>query len=238
MPRKGALWYLEIDMGEACWVWKVGVDREVWRIRWVKICSPWDPVFLTAKFKSGDVSKESNNCSPRDKDGVRVTPSTVTFGLGFSASSARFCSCDKLSLLLIGGKNFNWLSVAPSKPLSSVSCKIFAEVIFWSTFSATSLLVSNQSTVLKISFTLANASTGRPPSPLISGTSSITGEDVESISEKITFIQKKKKEESLLLNQNVLYNISPEKAETRIPLLWNPLGSDPCHSIINQLHHG
>jgi len=85
--------------------------------------------------------------------------------------------------------SFSKVLVEAETPLSNLSRSIFDAVICWSTF-ATSVFESSHSTLLKISLTLANASTGRPFSSIRGRSIEITEDEEASISEKRTFNQK------------------------------------------------
>ena len=90
--------------------------------------------------------------------------------------------------------SFSWLESCNELPVSAVrtetasrlSWRILDAVICWRTFSAASAFGSSQSTLLKISWTLANASTGSPSFSSKPAKSIETGGPAASISEKRT----------------------------------------------------
>jgi hypothetical protein len=97
-----------------------------------------------------------------------------SFSFNFSWTLTRVDSINTLPISALWGElsKFSW-----------------GAMICWCTFCATSVFVSGQSTLLKISCTLANASIGRPSFSSKPGKSIAAIEVAESISEKRTFIQ-------------------------------------------------
>jgi hypothetical protein len=78
MPRaEGALWYLDIDVGEPCkeLEYETGADREVcsplwdmildWADRWRATCNSWGSIFFLTTRESRDGSKEGIDCFPQ-----------------------------------------------------------------------------------------------------------------------------------------------------------------------------
>jgi len=127
---------------------------------------------LFPKAKSKDDPNEDVECFP-------WTAEVWMFGSLYAFKTAAEFSDDSLCKPL----------VAAETPASNFSRRIFEDVICWSTL-ATSSFESSQSTLLKISLTFANASTGRPSFSSTRGRSIEITEDEASISEKRTFNQK------------------------------------------------
>lgn len=186
MPRaEGALWYLNIGRGEPCIELRkeAGVDNEGWGILWVMILD-WGGSWRATCNSEGSIFDLSEPAAwDSSEEGWDFFVCIFNRGLPILSSDV---SDSKISFST--DKSSNWfLSKEPE--LTSFSWSKFEAVIFWSTLRAASAFGLSQSTLLKISWTLANASIGRPSFSSIFGNSTEISDAEASISEKRTFIQ-------------------------------------------------
>jgi len=137
---------------------------------------------------------EHSRVSMSFSDNVFDSNGSVLFSMATSTDDPNEVSlfvspCAFETAVDFSGDSFRKPLVAAETPESNLSRRIFEAVICWSTL-ATSSFESSQSTLLKISLTFANASTGRPSLSSTRGGSIEITEDEASISEKRTFNQK------------------------------------------------
>jgi hypothetical protein len=240
MPRaEGALWYLDIDVGEPCkeLEYETGADREVcsplwdmildWADRWRATCNSWGSIFFLTTRESRDGSKEGIDCFPQSLNVGLLVIVSEAFDSDFRFSGVESSNKLPVSAVHTGTvSNILWrafdtlicwntaidvglltlfsealdsdfsfsevesgnklpVSAVWTETASNLPWRTLDAVICWSTFSAASAFGSSQSTLLKISWTLANASTGSP------SFSSIPVQSIE-IREAAAFISEKR----------------------------------------------
>lgn len=181
IPRdEGALWYL--DIGDPCEaddeVWgNLGEMIFGWAGCWRETCTSLGSFIFLNEFESRAGLTDGMNRFPWEMD---ARPPMLFDAFNFSCSLS-FSRADSIIML----------PFSAFRAVSKFSWMKFDGVRCWSMFTATSSFGSSQSTLLKISWTLANASIGRPSFSSMPGKSIETREVAASISEKRTFIHTK-----------------------------------------------